>query len=81
MSTRNSEPKPSRFSLKKDSLKKEAETLRQTAKRARDPETRQEFEAMAERREILVQAIDELEADPPAEETARKRGKTSAESS
>jgi hypothetical protein len=52
--------------LRPDRLSQEARTLRQTAIRAIDPGTQQDFEDMAERRERLARAIEELEATPTA---------------
>jgi hypothetical protein len=67
--------------LRPERLAKEAKTWRRAAKQARDPLAKQEFEAMAADRETVAAAIEDLDADPPADEPVGKGRKTNAESS
>ncbi len=54
--------------LRPDKLAKEAQTWRRAAKQALDPAVKLKFEEMAEDREIVARAIEELENEPAAEE-------------
>lgn len=56
--------------LRPEPLRREARRLRGTALKAIDAGTRQDFEDMAEARETLAHAIEELEAEQAEAENA-----------
>lgn len=68
MPVRKARPAPRKPSLRPEGLRKEAQTLRRTALKAIDLGTQQDLEDMAIDRELLAQAIEELEKDPPKDE-------------
>lgn len=53
-----------RPALRPEPLRREASRLRGTALKAIDAGTKQDFEDMADARETLARAIEEMEADP-----------------
>jgi hypothetical protein len=70
MTSRTRNTKPRKPSLHPDRLAQEAKQLRQRAKQSLDPETRIEFEEMAERREILAAAVQVFPQDDAAPRAA-----------
>jgi hypothetical protein len=76
MPVQKRQPAKRRPALRPDRLSQEARTLRQAAKRAIDPGTQQDFEDMAERRERIAAAIEEIEAapTPPVEKKPKNDG-------
>jgi hypothetical protein len=61
-------PKPKRSAvLRPERLTTEAQRWRRAAQQARDPVDKEKFEAMAEKREIIAAAIEELETEPHAD--------------
>lgn len=72
MPVRKAGTAPRKPLLRPEGLRKEAQTLRRTALKAIDPGTQQDFEDMAIDRDLLAQAIEELEKDPPKDDLPQK---------
>ena len=73
MPVRKARTAPRKPSLHPEGLRKEAQTLRRTALKAIDAGMQQDFEDMAIDRELLAQALEELEKDPPRDEKADEK--------